>query len=231
MTIKKHLIVVPIANNRDFFESSFPEIIGIENSDILVVDDGSLDGSDELINEIEGIVCIRHEQPLGFGANIITGCEYGRDMGYDTLLYIDPRNKNPKTDIEQMIAEMNYGYDYVSCSRILENLDAALIKPAYIEMMEVLSAAVQEALNIDITDPLSGIFAVKTETFNKMELTDYTHAVLLQILVQAASLGITSTEIPASSGESFGMEFDEYDDPVGDFLAAFETEKYLYLRD
>ena len=229
MNTKKYLLVIPVADNRDFFEKSLPDIINIRDADILIVDDASDDGSDEIINEINGIVCIRHEQPLGFGASLIRGYEYGRDMGYEILIYLDPRNGNPRADIEQMMAEMNYGYDYVSCSRILENQEAALVNPSYIGMMETLSNAVRESLNMDVTDPLSGIFIIRTEVLDKMELTDYTHAVMLQLLVQAASLNIAFMEIPSASGESFGLEFEEYDDPVGDFLSAMETEKYLYF--
>ncbi|MCL1912092.1 MAG: glycosyltransferase [Leptospirales bacterium] len=229
MDTKKYLLVIPAADNRDFFERSLPEIINIRGADILIVDDASDDGSEEIINRINGIVCIRHEQPLGFGASLIRGYEYGRDMGYEILIYLDPRNGNPRADIEQMMAEMNYGYDYVSCSRILENQEAALINPSYMRMTEALSNAVRESLNMDVTDPLSGIFAVRTDALDKMELTDYTHAVMLQLLVQAASLNIACMEIPSASGESFGLEFEEYDDPVGDFLSAMETEKYLYF--
>ena len=229
MNTKKYLLVIPVADNRDFFEKSLPDIINIRDADILIVDDASDDGSDEIINEINGIVCIRHEQPLGFGASLIRGYEYGRDMGYEILIYLDPRNGNPRADIEQMMAEMNYGYDYVSCSRILENQEAALVNPSYIGMMETLSNAVRESLNMDVTDPLSGIFVIRTDVLDKMELTDYTHAVMLQLLVQAASLNIAFMEIPSASGESFGLEFEEYDDPVGDFLSAMETEKYLYF--
>jgi len=231
MNIKKYLLVIPVANNRGFFESSFPEIISIQDTDILIIDDASDDGLDEVIDEINGVVCIRHELPLGFGARLIRGYEYGRDMGYEILIYLDPKNGNPKADIEQMITEMNYGYDYVSCSRVLENQNAALINPSYTKMTEILSNAVRESLNMDITDPLSGIFAVRTDILNKMELTDYTHAIMLQLLVQAASLHIASMEIPSASGESFGLEFEEYDDPVGEFLSAMETEKYLYFRE
>jgi len=231
MNKKKYLLVIPAADNRTFFEMTFPEIVNMQDTDILVVDDASDDGSEEIINKINGIVCIRHEQPLGFGASMIRGYEYGRDMGYEVLIYLDPRNGNPRADVEQMAAEMNYGYDYVSCSRILENQDAALINPSYVSMMETISNAVRESLNMDVTDPLSGIFAVRTDVLDKMELTDYTHAVMLQLLVQAASLRIASMEIPSASGDSFGLEFEEYEDPVGDFLSAMETEKYLYFRE
>ena len=231
MNKKKYLLVIPAADNRVFFESSFYEVINIQDADILIVDDASGDGSEEIINKISGIVYIKHEQPLGFGASLIRGYEYGRDMGYDILIYLDPRNGNHRADIEQMMAEMNYGYDYISCSRILENQNAALIDPSYVQMTEILSNAVKESLNMDVTDPLSGIFAVRTDVFNKMELTDYTHAIMLQLLVQAASLNIASMEIPSASGDSFGLEFEEYDDPVGDFLSVMETEKYLYSKE
>lgn len=227
---KKYLLVVPLSEDYGFFDKNFQEIIDLADSDILIIDDGSTARTSEIINETDGIACIKHEFPLGFGESFIHGYEYGRDMGYEVLIYLNPRNENPKADIDQMIANLNYGYDVISCSRILENQDAALIEPLDIEMTEVLAGALNEAAGLALTDPISGILAVQTKTLQEMELTDDTHGVLLQLWIQAAYLQMTCFEIPSASGESFGTEFQEYEDPLGDLLSVLETEKYLYPR-
>ena len=227
---KKYLLIIPMADGRFFFERNFSEIIQITDSDILIVNDNSDDWTSEKIQETDGIISIRHEFPLGYGTSFIHGYEYGRDMGYEFLIYLNPNNEQLKTDVEQMIAHINYGYDIVSCSRILENHDAALIEPAHINMMETLSGALLEASGLDITDPVSGILAVQTKILESMELTDETHGVLLQLWIQAAYMQMTCFEVPSNSGTSFGMEFQDYEDPMEDLLSTLETEKYLYPR-
>jgi glycosyltransferase involved in cell wall biosynthesis len=227
---RKTLLIIPVLNNRNFFTDRIHDLKKIENADILIVADGSDDGSPDLLGDADNIVCVQHELPLGYGASFITGCEYGRDMGYDILIFLDPENGNAAGDVGQMLSNMGYGYELVSCSRILENPGANSFREEHVSITENIASSIREVTGLDITDPLSGILAISTAALKNMELTDYTHGLLLQLWVQAAHFKLASIEIPASLGESFGRELDLYDDPAGLFLSVIETEKYLYPK-
>ena len=127
-----------------------------------------------------------------------------------------------------MIENLNYGYDLVTCSRVLENRQAETMNNDALAITETVGDKIAEISKIDITDPLSGILAADMKALEPMELTDETHGVLLQLWVQAAYFKLTSMEIPAASGESFGSELNGYEDPLGLFLSILETERYLY---
>lgn len=229
---EKILLVIPVYNNRSFFSKRFQEILSIPDADILIVDDASDDGSSEIIQAAEGVKSIRHALHLGFGACFVTGYEYGRDLEYDLLIYLDPDNENPAKDAAELLGNMNYGYDIVSCSRILENKNAADFSPELIQAAEIISGALKEASGLDLTDPLSGILAVRPSALSRMELIEDSRAILLQMWIQSVWFGLTTLEIPAVSGESFGSEFisPDTEDPVEDMLSLIETEKYLYPR-
>ena len=152
-------------------------------------------------------------------------------MGYTTVIFIDPRCKKPLDDIHLMLENLEYGYDVVSCSRILENYDHPAIDSEATSIISQLSQRIKELTPYDITDPFSGIRAIKFESIAQMELTEDTHGLLFQLLIQGAHYGLDIIEIPAESGSlPFGEELSLYDDSLGIFLALMETESYLYKK-
>lgn len=224
----KTLIIVFLSDDKLYFTKGFSNILKIRDADILVVDDASEAGTEDADNS--GVVFIKHSIPLGFGGCFSSGLRYAQDMGYDIALFLDTDNGGIQADVEQMRANMSYGYDIVSCSRILENREAESFSKENITVMETISEAVSEASGFDLTDPLSGILAVKTSALSEFELTEEGHGALLQLWIQAAYFQLAAIELPSASGKSFGRELKLYDDPLGELLTVLETEKYLYPK-
>ena len=57
--------------------------------DILVIDDGSTDGTKDQLSDIENINTIVHEKNLGYGQTIIDAFKYGISNGYDSIITMD----------------------------------------------------------------------------------------------------------------------------------------------
>jgi len=224
------LIILPFYNQGKFIKNSIP-VLKESGGDILVVDDGSTDGTFEVIKDYPWIKYIKHEHNLGIGASFITAYEYARDYGYEVMITLDHRNVSYKEEISQLMENIAYGYDIVNSSRILENFNYRDIPPHRIQISEVLSAALKDITGFDITDPLSGIRAVRTESLRHMELTEFNHGLFLQLWIQAYYFGLSILEIPARTGRGFGEELTSYNDPLGSFMAIIEAERYLYNRE
>jgi len=223
------LIIVPVCNQGSQIEKILPLLEEL-NHDILMIDDGSTDNTYEIIKDQQWLAYIKHEMNLGFGASIITGYEYARDLNYETIIILGIKNTKFKEEISALMENISYGYEIVTSSRILENYSFQDIPPDFIAMTSDLSLTLREITGFDITDPLSGILAIRTDVLKDMELTEFNHCLLLQLWIQAHYFGLSIIEIPAQSGIGFGDELTIYDDPMGLFLAHMETEKILYPK-
>lgn len=225
----KQLIIIPVYNQRKQIKQNLPLLEDI-HGDILMIDDGSTDDTFSIIQEQAWLKYIKHEQNLGIGAAIITGCEYARDLGYDVAIILNLNDSKFKAEIQELMGNINYGYDIVNSSRILENYDFRDIPQEYISLTSDLSSQIRDITGFDITDPLSGILAIRLEALKDMELTEFNHGLLLQLWIQANYFGLSIIEVPAQSGIGFGEELALYDDPMDSFLSLMEAEKILYPK-
>ena len=99
------VLVVPVAYNEKiklgnvierFLQSQMPS-----QADYLIVDDGSYDGTTEMIASYKdrGVMSIKHSQRRGVGAAIRTGIEYAGDHGYDIIVIMAGNDKDNPEEI------------------------------------------------------------------------------------------------------------------------------------
>jgi glycosyltransferase involved in cell wall biosynthesis len=228
MELKK-LIIIPVCNQDKLIYKNLDALSDLQ-TDILLVDDGSTDNTYEVIQNQIWLKYIKLEQNLGIGAAIINGYEYARDLEYDVIIILDLVQAKFGNEISELMNNINYGYDIVTSSRILENFNYGEIPSEIMDATAAIASQIKNITGLDITDPLSGIKAIRIDALKLMELTEYNHGLFLQLLIQGEYYGLTIIEIPSQSGIGFGTELAMYDDPLGLFHTLLETEKYLYSK-
>src|SRR3954451_25032831 len=93
-----------------------PDAVG----EILVVDDGSADGTADEAGAAGG-TAIRQPQNMGVGAAIRTGIEYARDKGYDVVVVMGADDQDDPAEIPLVAQPVLAGEaDFVQGSRRLE---------------------------------------------------------------------------------------------------------------
>ena len=168
------VLVVPVAYNEKiklanvierFLKSPMPS-----RADYLIVDDGSDDGTTEMIASYQqrGVGTVKHAQRRGVGAAIRTGIEYARAKGYDIIVIMAGNDKDNPEEIPQLLAPViDDGYDVVQGSRYLGKVGSGGQMPFYRKLATRLHPWVFTLLSgRHVTDTTNGFRAIRLSLFN-----------------------------------------------------------------
>lgn len=186
-------------------------------TDVLVVDDGSNDGTSAVLSGISGIQIERHNPNRGYGAALRTAFDFAQDHDYEVLVTMDCDGQHqPNLVLEiaqQLIADESV--DLVSGSRYLRDFDGDSIPP--VERREInarITACLNEKLGLSITDAFCGFKAYRVASLRNLDITVTGYAMPLQLWVQAADLAWNIQEfavprIYLDEKRSFGGTLDD----------------------
>jgi glycosyltransferase involved in cell wall biosynthesis len=97
------------------------DIPGIDEVEVVVVDDGSTDGTDTLAREA-GAFVVRHEKPRGVGAAFRSGIDKSGSLGADIICTIDADMQFNPADIPKLVEPIARGEaDFVTASRFMDS--------------------------------------------------------------------------------------------------------------
>ena len=149
-------IIIPAYNEEKNIRNVISQIfdLKIKNLHIIVVDDGSTDGTYKALSSIKGISVLRHEANKGYGAALKTGI---KSSSSEYILIIDADRTYPVDFIPKLIMGLS-DYDMVVGARTGEIVKTPLFrKPAKL----FLKHFAQYLTKADIPDLNSGLRAFK----------------------------------------------------------------------
>lgn len=111
----KTSIVIPVYNEEEAIEKVVADLKIYLNQacEIIVVNDGSTDGTREILKKIPDIKVIEHSQNRGYGAALKSGI---REAQGEYILIIDADGSYPTENISELISQKDY-YDMVVGAR------------------------------------------------------------------------------------------------------------------
>lgn len=109
------LVIVPTYNESHNIGRLLRQLLSLKTPvDVLVVDDGSPDGTAEVVKEVqadypEGVYLIEREGKLGLGTAYVQGFKYALERSYTYICEMDADFSHNPVDVEKLIEEVKSG--------------------------------------------------------------------------------------------------------------------------
>ena len=197
--MKKALVIIPAYNE----EMSIGDVVSrmknaLRESDILVINDGSLDNTSEVARS-SGAMVINLPYNLGIGSTLQTGFLFAAQRGYRVVIRLDADGQHRPEEVEALVKPILSGKaDLVVGSRFLSSNDGFKSTFARRIGIRFFSAIVSLIIGRHVTDPTSGFQAMNDKAvqfFAQEYPPDYPE---IEALVLASKAGLTVKEVPVT---------------------------------
>jgi dolichol-phosphate mannosyltransferase len=202
MSSPKVAIVTPAFNEAGKVRENVEALVAAGIGDVFAIDDGSTDGTGEIMAAVAGVARLRHDVRRGVGAALRTGFREAQRLDYEIIAVSSCVGKSRPDDIRRLIdSVVDGGWDFVQGSRFASGgaglnmpLHRSLGTRGYSALFSLLATA-------HVTDGSSGIRAFRATLLDdsRIDLDQSwldTYELEPYLYYKALTLGYRATEIP-----------------------------------
>jgi glycosyltransferase involved in cell wall biosynthesis len=209
----RFLTALPVYNEEKYVRGVLDEVKRY-SPDVLVVDDGSTDGTPAILAERDDVNVVRHDRNRGYGGALRSAFEYAQRENFDIVVTIDCDGQHEPQRIPRFVSACQ-GVDIVSGSRYLKQYPGDSEPPAQRRWVnQRVTAELNRRLGYNLTDAFCGFKAYRVGALKHLNIDEAGYAMPLQLWVQAAAAGLTVIEVPVpliylDEKRSFGGVLDD----------------------
>jgi glycosyltransferase involved in cell wall biosynthesis len=205
------LVFLPAWNEEENLPAVLDELHqGLPEADLLVVDDGSTDGTAE-VARAAGAEVVSFSRNRGLPVGIAAGYAYAHQHGYELCGRVDADGQHPVVELERLLERVREGEcDVAVGSRFAsgEGFAPYRYKPSGPRRFgtALLRRAMRIALRRPFLDATSGMYAANAKALPVLAQPYVTEAPEVEALLRLSEAGLRVDEVPVEMRERAGGE-------------------------
>ncbi|MGV0633523.1 polyprenol monophosphomannose synthase [Mycolicibacillus trivialis] len=206
----RSLVIIPTFNERE----NLPLILGrvrraAPEVDVLIVDDGSPDGTGELADELaladpDAVYVMHRTSKDGLGAAYLAGFAWGLERGYSVLVEMDADGSHAPEQLHRLLEAIDAGADVAIGSRYVEGGEVRNWPVRRLLLSKTANTYSRLLLGVKIRDITAGYRAYRREVLEEINLDAVDskgYCFQIDLSWRAINHGFTIVEVPITFTE------------------------------
>ena len=201
------IVIIPTYNEKENVEAIVRAVIGLEKGfDVLIIDDGSPDGTAEIVKRLmaevfpDRLFLIQREGKLGLGTAYICGFEWAIREQYDFIFEMDADFSHNPNDLPKLYAACHdEGFDVSIGSRYVTGVNVVNWPMGRVLMSYFASKYVRFVLGIGLHDTTAGFVCYRRQVLETIDLKKIRfkgYAFQIEMKYSSLCLGFKIKEVP-----------------------------------
>jgi dolichol-phosphate mannosyltransferase len=201
----RKIVIIPTYNEKENIEAIVRKVFSLEGGyDILIIDDGSPDGTAEIVKRLqkefpERLFIIERKGKQGLGTAYITGFKWSIANGYDYTFEMDADFSHNPDDLPRLYQACKNGADLAIGSRYCDGISVINWPIGRIIMSYYASVYVRTVLGMKVYDCTAGFKCysnrvLKTIDLDRIRMKGY--GFQIEMKYTTYKLGFSIAEVP-----------------------------------
>ncbi|MBR3021777.1 MAG: polyprenol monophosphomannose synthase [Bacteroidaceae bacterium] len=177
MNASDSIVIIPTYNEKENIENIIRAVFGLEKVfHILVIEDGSPDGTADIVRRLQGefperLFMVERSGKQGLGTAYICGFKWGLEHGYDYIFEMDADFSHNPNDLPRLYAACaDEGYDLAIGSRYVSGVNVINWPMGRVLMSYYASRYVQFITRIPVRDTTAGFKCYRRRVLETIDL-------------------------------------------------------------
>ena len=202
--MSKNLVIIPTYNEKENIQAIIQAVLDLPTAfDLLVVDDGSPDGTAALVKEkivqYSEVNILERSGKLGLGTAYIAGFKWALERGYDYIFEMDADFSHKPVDLERLLEACHNGADMSIGSRYVPGGNVKNWTTDRIILSKGAAIYVNAVLWIGVKDCTAGFVCYHRSVLEAIALDKIRfigYAFQIEMKYTAKRLGFKLAEVP-----------------------------------
>jgi dolichol-phosphate mannosyltransferase len=202
--LDKKIVIIPTYNEKENIEAIIRKVFSLSVSfDILIVDDGSPDGTGQIVKDLQqqfpALHIMERTEKNGLGTAYIAGFKWCLDKGYEFIFEMDADFSHNPEDLSRLYDACKNGGDMAIGSRYVTGVNVVNWPMSRVMLSYFASKYVRMITSLPIHDTTAGFVCFRSDVLRKINLDDIKfrgYAFQIEMKYTAWKHGFKLVEVP-----------------------------------